>query len=236
MKVSVLYFASLRGKTGIKQETLSLEAGTDVGTLLAMLAEKRPEIAPHMQTVLVSINQEFAYPEDVLSEGDDVALFPPVSGGSGDLDYVAISAEPFDIAALQARIVTRKAGAVCAFTGYVRGETTRGEPRETSYLEYEAYTPMAEAKLAQIAAEIHARWPDILAVAIVQRTGRLHPEEPSVVVACSASHRDTGVFDAARYGIDRIKQIVPVWKKEVGPDGESWVEGEYIPGDEDRAK
>jgi len=236
VKVTVLYFASLRGKTGVKQESLNLEAETTVARLLNLLAERRPEIAPHMQTVLVSINQEFAYPEDELSEGDDVALFPPVSGGAGGSDYVAISSEPFDIEELQARIVTRKSGAVCTFTGYVRGETSRGEPHETSYLEYEAYTPMAEAKLAQIAEEIHERWPDIVGVAIVQRTGRLNPEEPSVVVACSASHRDTGVFEAARFGIDRIKQIVPVWKKEVGPGGESWVEGDYIPGDDDRAR
>jgi len=115
------------------------------------------------------------------------------------------------------------------FTGMVRGVTTRADPHQTDYLEYEAYKPMAEAKMRQIADEIRERWPVVKGVAIVQRIGRLYPETPAVVVACSAGHRDTGVFEAARYGIDRLKEIVTVWKKEVGPDGEEWVEGEYTP-------
>ena len=88
---------------------------------------------------------------------------------------------------------------------------------------------MAEAKLRQVAGEIRARWPEVQGIAIVQRVGRLYPRTPTVLVACSAAHRDTGVFDAARYAIDRLKEIVPVWKKEVGPQGEAWVAGEYIP-------
>jgi molybdopterin synthase catalytic subunit len=111
----------------------------------------------------------------------------------------------------------------------VRGVTTRGEAHETSYLEYEAYIPMAEAKMAQVALEIRARWPAVEGIAIVQRIGNLDPGTPTVLIACSAAHRDTGVFEAARYGIDRLKEIVPVWKKEVSPGGEAWVEGEYIP-------
>lgn len=88
---------------------------------------------------------------------------------------------------------------------------------------------MAEAKMRQIADEIRERWPVVKGVAIIQRIGRLYPETPTVLVACSAAHRDTGIFEAARYGIDRLKEIVPVWKKEVGPDNETWVEGEYTP-------
>jgi molybdopterin synthase catalytic subunit len=93
---------------------------------------------------------------------------------------------------------------------------------------------MAEAKMRQVAAEIRQRWPSVEGIAIVQRIGRLDPLTPTVLIACTAAHRDTGVFDAARYGIDRLKEIVPVWKKEVSPDGEVWVEGEYIPNQEDR--
>lgn len=142
---------------------------------------------------------------------------------------IAITEEAFDINAITSQITDPSTGAVCTFTGLVRGTTTRNDPHQTDYLEYEAYTPMAEAKMRQIADEIRERWPVVRGVAIIQRVGRLYPESPAVVVACSAGHRDTGVFEAARYGIDRLKEIVTVWKKEVGPDGEEWVEGEYTP-------
>jgi MoaE-MoaD fusion protein len=120
-------------------------------------------------------------------------------------------------------------GAVAMFTGLVRGITSHQDPHETNYLEYEAYRPMAEAKMKQIADEIRTRWNTIEGIAIVQPIGRLYPCAPTVFIACAAPHRDTGVFDAARYGIDRLKQIVPVWKKEIGPNGEEWVEGSYLP-------
>jgi molybdopterin synthase catalytic subunit len=88
---------------------------------------------------------------------------------------------------------------------------------------------MAEAKMQQVADEIRLRWPSIEGIAIIQRIGRLDPMTPTVMIACTAPHRDTGVFDAAKYGIDRLKEIVPIWKKEVSPQGESWIEGDYIP-------
>jgi len=124
-------------------------------------------------------------------------------------------------------------GAACIFTGMVRGVTRRDQPHETLYLEYEAYQPMAEAKMRQVAEEIRARWPSVEGIAIVQRIGVLHPGTPTVLIAFTAAHRDTGVFEAARYGIDRLKEIVPVWKKEVGAQGEEWVEGDYIPSPQD---
>ena len=111
----------------------------------------------------------------------------------------------------------------------VRGETRRGDAHTTAYLEYEAYVPMAEAKMKQVADEIRERWPVVEGIALVQRIGRLYPRTPTILIACTAAHRDTGVFDAARYGIDRIKEIVPIWKKEVGSDGQFWVEGDYVP-------
>ena len=108
-------------------------------------------------------------------------------------------------------------GAAVIFHRHCRGVTGRGEQHETSYLEYEAYTTMAEAKMRQVAEEIRFRWPTVEGIAIVQRVGRLFPKTPTVFIICTSAHRDTGVFDAARYGIDRLKEIVPVWKKEVGP-------------------
>ncbi|MBN2385980.1 MAG: molybdenum cofactor biosynthesis protein MoaE [Anaerolineales bacterium] len=142
---------------------------------------------------------------------------------------LSVTDSELDLNLLLAGITLPSSGAAAIFTGMVRGVTARGEAHATLYLEYEAYVPMAEAKMQQVADEIRQRWPTVEGIAIVQRVGRLYPCTPTVLVACTASHRDTGVFDAARYGIDRLKQIVPVWKKEVGPDGEEWIEGDYLP-------
>mgnify|MGYP000625101225 CR=1 FL=1 len=141
----------------------------------------------------------------------------------------SITEDEIDLNALLDAITLDSTGAAAIFTGMVRGVTSRNDPHETVYLEYEAYQPMAEAKMKQVAEEIRARWPTVEGIAIVQRIGRLYPRTPTVLIACTAAHRDTGVFEAARYGIDRLKEIVPVWKKEVGPQGEEWVEGDYIP-------
>ena len=141
----------------------------------------------------------------------------------------SITESELDLNDLLAQITLSSTGAAAIFTGMVRGETKRGEPHKTDYLEYEAYVPMAEAKMKQVADEIRQKWPTVEGIAIVQRVGRLYPKTPTVLIACTAAHRDTGVFDAARYGIDRLKEIVPVWKKEVGSGGEEWVEGDYQP-------
>lgn len=141
----------------------------------------------------------------------------------------SITEDEIDLNEMLARITLTSTGAAAIFTGMVRGETRRGKVHDTEHLEYEAYVPMAEAKMKQVADEIRAKWPFIEGIAIVQRIGKLYPKTPTVLIACTAAHRDTGVFDAARYGIDRLKEIVPVWKKEVSPSGEFWVEGEYFP-------
>lgn len=141
----------------------------------------------------------------------------------------SITEDEIDLDDLLAQITLSSTGAAAIFTGMVRGETKRGEAHDTDYLEYEAYIPMAEAKMKQVANEIRIRWPVIEGIAIVQRIGRLYPKTPTVLIACTAAHRDTGVFEAARYGIDRLKEIVPIWKKEVSPDGQFWVEGDYVP-------
>src|SRR5688572_12736813 len=141
----------------------------------------------------------------------------------------SITQDEIDLNELLARITLTSTGAAAIFAGMVRGTTSRGDVHDTDYLEYEAYIPMAEAKMKQVADEIRLKWPIVEGVAIVQRIGKLYPKTPTVLIACTAAHRDTGVFDAARYGIDRLKEIVPIWKKEVSPDGEFWVEGDYIP-------
>jgi molybdopterin synthase catalytic subunit len=145
----------------------------------------------------------------------------------------SITESEIDLNDLLEQITLTSTGAAAIFTGMVRGETKRGDSHETVFLEYEAYVPMAEAKMKQVADEIRHKWPTVEGIAIIQRVGKLYPKTPTVLIACTAAHRDTGVFEAARYGIDRLKEIVPVWKKEVGPNGEEWVEGGYrpIPGE-----
>ena len=149
----------------------------------------------------------------------------------------SITEDEIDLNELLAQITLTSTGAAAIFTGMVRGETlrrgsaqaSRGEAHDTEYLEYEAYIPMAEAKMKQVAEEIREKWDSIEGIAIIQRIGKLYPKTPTVLIACTAAHRDTGVFEAARYGIDRLKEIVPIWKKEVSPDGQFWVEGDYMP-------
>jgi molybdopterin synthase catalytic subunit len=132
--------------------------------------------------------------------------------------YFKITPAPISADAVIARLASPAVGAVATFVGVVRGDS---EGRDVQYLEYEAYSEMAEQVLSQIGREIQARWPEILNVAIVHRTGRLEVGETAVVIALSAGHR-AQVFDALRYAIDRIKEIAPIWKKEVWTDGSAW--------------
>lgn len=229
--VRLLFFATFKERAGKSRAELQLPQDATVADLKAQVAELYPGVAPLLGHGLVSVNQKYAFDTDPIPDNAEVALFPPVSGGSeADLPTIlSVTTEPLDLDDLVRRITLPTTGAAAVFTGMVRAVTSRGDPHETLYLEYEAYVPMAEAKMGQVAEEIRQRWPAVEGIAIVQRIGRLDAGTPTVLIACSAAHRDTGVFEAARYGIDRLKEIVPVWKKEVKPDGEEWVEGEYQP-------
>ncbi len=230
--VKLLFFATLRDKVGAKEAAATLPEGLTVAAFKGWLGEQYPALAG--ATILVAINKEYAFDEEIIPAGAEIALFPPVSGGSGWPEIFRITEDELDMNELLAAITLPSTGAACFFSGMVRAETARGAGHTTAHLDYEAYAPMAEAKMKQVAQEIRAQWPSVEGIAIVQRVGRLLPGTPTVLIACSAGHRDTGVFEAARYGIDRLKEIVPVWKKEVGPDGAEWVEGGYIPTAEDR--
>ncbi|MBN2548194.1 MAG: molybdenum cofactor biosynthesis protein MoaE [Anaerolineales bacterium] len=232
-QITVLFFATLKDRAGTKQTAIDLPVDALVRDLKAQVIEMFPGLAEASGSILVSVNRTYAFDDDFIPADAEVAFFPPVSGGVEPLTIAALTEREIDILGLLQKITTSSTGAACFFTGMVRGVTRRDNPHETVYLEYEAYQPMAEAKMHQIAEEIRHRWPTIEGIAIVQRIGHLEPGAPAVIIACSAAHRDTGVFDAARYGIDRLKEIVPVWKKEVGPQGEEWVEGEYLPTSHD---
>jgi len=235
IQITVLFFATLKERAGTRHAQMKLPPGARVRDLKAQLPLEYPNLAEMTGSMLVSVNKEFAFDEEEIPTGAEVAIFPPVSGGSaGDFPTIfAITEDELDLDVLLARITLPSTGAACIFTGMVRGVTARGEPHETVYLEYEAYQPMAEAKMRQVADEIRSRWNSVEGIAIVQRVGKLYPKTPTVLIACTAAHRDTGVFEAARYGIDRLKEIVPVWKKETGPQGEEWVEGDYLPSRND---
>lgn len=227
MKVKLLFFANLKNIISKSKIDLTLPAETNVLQLREIVLEMYPQIAEVFPNVIISVNQEFAFDEDLIPEGAEIALFPPVSGGSDT--KVAISEDPIDLNSLLSEATRNTTGAAAIFTGIIRGETTRGKPFSTIGLEYESYIPMAEAKLNQIAEEIRKTWNQIETIILIQRIGYMDSGTPTVVVICTSSHRDSGIFEAAKYGIDRIKQIVPVWKKEIGPNGDVWVEGEYFP-------
>jgi molybdopterin synthase catalytic subunit len=248
MEIEIRLFATLKDRAGSDRIRVALPSDpTTVLELLDAVGADYPALAPALRSALVAVNRAFAGPDMPVSSADEVALFPPVSGGSppsggspsnGDKlphpTYFAVTAEPFDIEAVHARLTGPEIGAVVSFSGFVRGRTQRdGLPEETLHLDYEAYESMAEEKMAQIAREIWARWPEVRGVALVQRLGRLDVGQTTTFVACAGAHRDVGVFEAARYGIDRLKEIVPVWKKEVGSDRSVWIEGHYRPTTED---
>ncbi len=249
-QITILFFATIKEKIG--QKVLNLEIPDDycVAALKDNLVGKYPLLLEVINRSLVAVNQNFAQDDEKIPPHAEVAFFPPVSGGSEAPTLVDITDQVLDLAAILAQITSEQTGAACFFTGLVRGQTRvdhdpeSGHPIhpglnveagpdgpivETVSLEYEAYLPMARLKMFQIANEIRSRWPSVYGIALIQRIGLLVPTQPSVCVACSAPHRDTGVFEAARYGIDRLKEIVPIWKKEIGRDGEAWIEGDYLP-------
>lgn len=228
-KIEVLFFASLKERAGTERAQLELPQDADVAAFKRLLRERFPDLPAGDSNLLVAVNKEYAFDGETIPDGAEVALFPPVSGGAQFPTIFSITEEVLDLDDILAQITLPSTGAAAFFSGMVRAVTTREEPHETERLEYEAYAPMAEAKMRQVAEEIRERWPEVEGIAIVQRIGVLQPGTPTVLIACSAGHRDSGVFEAARYGIDRLKEIVPIWKKEVGTRGELWVEGDYVP-------
>lgn len=239
MEVNILLFATLKDAAGSKHVTVQVtgERSTVAG-VRAALAERYPDMRWLLGSAIAAVNQEFAEADEPIRPGDSVAFFPPVSGGASDWPLIVrLAAAPYSADTLIAAITTPATGAVCAFSGFVRGETQAdGAVVQTEHLEYEAYETMAIAKMRQVADEIRERWPLVQGMAIVQRVGRLDVGQPTVFIACASAHRDQGCFEAAHYGIDRLKQIVPVWKKEIRPDGSAWVEGTYSPASSDRAR
>jgi molybdopterin synthase catalytic subunit len=220
--VTLRYFALFREVLGRREERRAVPEGTTARDLLALLAEETPALAGLGGISRFIVNQVYVDGGTTLHEGDEVVFIPPVSGGeAGAARRFRIVDEPLAIEPVAALVADPGAGAIITFAGVVR-DHARG--KGVVALEYEAYAPVAERMLAQIASELAARWP-VLRVAIWHRVGRLAVGETSVVIALSVPHRQEG-FAACAYAIERLKEIVPIWKKEIYADGATWIGSE----------
>ena len=212
----LLLFAGLREAVGKKEHALELPAEGSLADVIAAAERELPEVARYRGRLLVSLNEESASLEARVSDGDEVALLPPLSGGSG---RPWVQPAPLSMDALLAEVTGPACGGVVTFTGVVRNHA-RGQMID--HLEYEAYVPMAEKQMRAIVAEAAERWPDVR-LAISHRVGRLEIGDPAVMIAAAAPHR-AEAFLACRFAIDTLKQTVPIWKKEFGSEGTYWVE------------
>jgi molybdopterin synthase catalytic subunit len=220
MRIKVLFFGFTHDLTGLREELVELGEGENLQGLRRFYENRFPRLGELAGSLLFAVNQQIAEPLVVLHEGDEVALMPPVSGGTDESCY-RITGERISASEFARSLQTPSDGAVVTFEGAVRNHS---KGRKTLYLEYEAYTPMAVRKMEEIGAEAKEKF-DIDSVGIIHRTGKLEIGETSVAIVVTAAHRRPA-FEACHYLIDRLKQVVPVWKKEYFEDGAVWVEGE----------
>jgi molybdopterin synthase catalytic subunit len=216
VRVEVLYFAVLRERLRTDAESLDLPAPATVKQARATLAERHPEIAPLLPQVRSAVNRQMVGDDHPLRDGDELALIPPVAGGAPR--KIAVLPTPLSLDEVVACVQAPTQGGIVTFTGTVRRQ---GQQPNVARLDYEAYVPMAEEVLGAIATEIEREWPGTL-VAIHHRTGTLAVGDLAVVIAASAPHR-AEAFDACRAAIERLKERAPIWKKEIGDDGSTWI-------------
>ncbi len=233
MPVRVLFFGQLKDLAGRSSESLDLPAGASVRDLLDHYASLFPRMKEWLPSLAIAVNQQYASPDTKLNSGDEVGLLPPVSGGSerlADSNRAFIVRSPIDTQNVLARLKRGDDGAAVVFEGVVRNQT-RG--RNTLYLDYEAYEPMALQQMEALAAQALQQF-QIRDAAIVHRLGRLAIGEISVLIVVASAHR-AAAFDACRWLIDTLKRTVPIWKKEYFEDGAVWADGEPFPAEIPRA-
>jgi len=230
MNIKVLFFGAARDLTGFPEEQIDLPEGQAVSDLRRRYQAQFPSLEAMGVSLLVAVNQEFRPASWPLRDGDEVAFLPPVSGGhdgsasrngSGPADFFLLTREPIPTARLADELKAAADGAVVVFEGIVRDHS--GD-RRTLYLEYEAYEPMALEKMKEIGSEAASRF-KIDRIGIIHRLGHIEIGGTSVLVIVTAEHRGPA-FEACRYAIDRLKQVVPIWKKEYFEGGAVWAEGE----------
>lgn len=224
MRVHLVYLGMLKEIAGKATETVDVAGGACVADLWRELVGRYPKFAHFTGAAAVAVNQEYAPPDTVLSDGVEVALLPPVSGGKQDEAFVRIVHErivPHDIIPAMER---PEDGAIVIFDGVVR-DNSRG--RKTKYLEYEGYEPMALKLMQDLAEQARVKFA-IRNVLLVHRLGHLEIGESSVLIAVFSAHR-AAAFEACRWIIDTLKKTVPIYKKEFFEDGAVWADGEPFP-------
>ncbi|MGA8436784.1 MAG: molybdopterin converting factor subunit 1 [Candidatus Sulfotelmatobacter sp.] len=237
MRVRVLFFGMLQDLAGKSNDTLDLREGATVRDVLAHCASQIPRLKDVTASLAIAVNQQYAGAETALNSGDEVALLPPVSGGSAEAARDTVSAprasiirEPIDTSRVLANLKRGEDGAAVVFEGVVRNQT-RG--RRTLYLDYEAYEEMARQEMEGLAEQALKQF-QVRDVVLVHRLGRLEIGETSVLIIVASAHRGTA-FDACRWLIDTLKRTVPIWKKEYFEDGAVWADGEPFPAEIPRA-
>jgi len=231
MRIEVLFFGIVKDVTGSASASVDMAAGATVQSLFDNFAGRFPALNDMSKSLVLAVNRKFVPRDRRLADGDEVAFMPPVSGGTDpwtaridgpEGNFFAITHKRIDAAALQARLVQDCDGAVVTFDGVVR-DNSKG--RRTLFLEYEGYEPMAVEVMASIGRDLAAAH-EISRIGIVHRTGRLEIGESSIVVVVTSAHRKAG-FEACAEAMNRIKRLVPVWKKEHFEGGDVWVEGAW---------
>jgi molybdopterin synthase catalytic subunit len=219
MKIKVLFFGVTQDLTGLQEEQTEFPEGANLDGLWGRYAARFPRLNDLSGGLLLAVNQEIADRARTLQNGDEVAFLPPVSGGSSG-DYYLLTRSPIPTADLVRQQKASEDGAVVVFEGVVRNNSCG---RRTLYLEYEAYEPMAIRKMEEIGGEVRRRF-EIDHIGMMHRLGRLEIGETSVAIIVTSAHR-RAAFGACQFAIDRVKEIVPIWKKEYFEDGSVWAEG-----------
>jgi molybdopterin converting factor subunit 1 len=232
VRVQVLFFGMLKDIVGRSQESLEVVPGSSLDSIFEHYAADHPQLRELRASTVLALNQQFTKGHSLVADGDEVALLPPVSGGSGGQysqqvsdnsgNFFALTRHPIDSKSIIKQVLRGEDGAYVDFVGVVRNNT---KGRQTLFLDYECYEPMAIQVMAKLGEEISLGHP-IGRIAMVHRLGRMEVGEASVAVIVTSPHRKPA-FDAALEGINRLKKTVPIWKKEYFADGEVWVEGEW---------
>ncbi|HSR67957.1 MAG TPA: molybdopterin converting factor subunit 1 [Acidobacteriota bacterium] len=223
--ISVLFFASLRDVAGTSQLQLESRGQQTAEEVFARLLKRFPGLAPYRPSLLVAVNEEYAQWQQPVADGDEIAFFPPVSGGSGasaaktGQGWADLTRDAIDHQAVMDSVAHAGAGAVVTFDGVVR-DHARG--KNVTSLEYQCYESMARKQLERLRLQALEKWP-LRGVCVVHRVGHLQIGDSSVFIAVSSAHRGEA-FQACRWIIDTLKTSVPIWKKEHYQDGETWIE------------